>query len=153
VSTTPSDEPREQAEARRERLRVLMGRLERVLAEPPQRDLDAWKAGVREVCDEMAEALEDHISETEGPGGFFDEVMRSSPRMGHRVERLRSDHPRLRQGVLDLRDTIDATTSAEEPAWLAREQGVDLLAELVRHRHVGADLVYEAYWVDTGPGD
>ena len=42
--------------------------------------------------------------------------------------------------------------TADETAAI-REQALELLAAIVRHRHLGADLLYEAYDVDIGGPD
>ncbi|WP_195210583.1 hemerythrin domain-containing protein [Actinomarinicola tropica] len=148
----PAPEPQARAEARRERLRELMDRLERALAEPALADLPVWRTNVALVCDELDGALHDHVEETEGD--LFPELERTSPHVVARIARLTAEHPRLRAELDDLREAL--VTDAPEPETTAeriRERALALLTDLLRHRQSGADLLYEAYWVDLASAD
>jgi hypothetical protein len=46
-----------------------------------------------------------------------------------------------------------AKTDDEATAEAVREAAVALVAQLVRHRHAGADLLYAAYSVDISAAD
>lgn len=149
----PDAQSRQRVEERRERLRELMTELEQALAEPAARDAAAWRDGVRAVTDDLAEALDEHVEETERPNGLFDELTAIAPRLDERVGNLRGEHPRLIARLAALRAALDSDPSGPDPAAPARIAGVALLGELFRHRQAGADLLYEAYWVDVSTGD
>lgn len=149
----PDAQSRKRVEQRRERLREVMTQLEQALAEPVARDATAWQDGVRAVADDLAEALDEHVEETERPGGLFDELCGVAPRLSERMDHLRDEHPHLLDGLATLRTALETDPSSADPAAPARIAGVALLGELFRHRQAGADLLYEAYWVDVSTGD
>lgn len=148
----PGTGPHARATARRELLRDLVDRLERALAEPALADLAVWRTNVALVCDDLDGALRDHVEETEGD--LFPELRRTSPHVVARIARLTAEHPRLRSELDDLREAL--VTDAPDPEATAdriRERALVLLTDLLRHRQAGADLLYEAYWVDLASAD
>lgn len=148
----PVNASQARAEARRERLRELMDRLERVLAEPAGADLAVWRTNVALACDDLDGVLDEHILETEEE--LFTELERTAPHVGPRIARLRDDHPRLRQRLDALRASlIGDAPSPDDAVATSRDRGLELLDDLLRHRHAGADLLYEAYWVDVATAD
>lgn len=149
----PTRTEAEKAQVRRDRLRVLMDRLERALAEPTRRDPSRWRDEVVAVAADLRAALVDHVAETEGPGGLFEDVTRQAPRLTVRIGELRSDHPALLETLALLRATLDSEPQSDDTVAQARRQGLSLLGSLVEHRQLGADLLYEAYWVDVASGD
>jgi hypothetical protein len=104
---------------------------------------------------DLAAVFERHIGVTEGPEGLFQEVRGAAPRLANGVEHLRGDHQRIRRQMADLLEAVRAVVDSGdgERARLVRSDLVLLLADLTRHRQLGADLVYEAYAVDIGVGD
>ena len=70
-----------------------------------------------------------------------------------RVSQLRSDHPALLDSLAELRSTLQGDLQSDDTVALARRQGLSLLGQLAEHRQLGADLLYEAYWVDVASGD
>lgn len=145
-------EARRKVEARRERLRALMDRLEAGLAEPPEAPLDTWRDRVIVIADNLATAVDDHIRDTEGVDGFFDEMLDTAPRLSDRVDQLRLDHRTLARDSAAFRATLDGNRT-DELVDVARSTGKALLEDLERHRDLGAELLYECYWVDVAAGD
>lgn len=82
-----------------------------------------------------------HVHATESPTGLFAEVVSDAPRLVHAVDGLRHDHEAIRTA---LRDLQRSPTSGRAD---------DLVAQIERHRHLGATLVYDAYNVDVSVGD
>lgn len=137
---------REAAEQRRERLRELIDRLEAALAEPYGAGLDAWRTRLSELGDELDTEWRSHVDGTEGEGGLFEEVVETAPRLAGAVERLREEHPPI---WVDLARFRDAVEEGAEPDAI-RRAGLTLITALLLHRQHGADVLYEAYWVDVG---
>jgi hypothetical protein len=108
----------------------------------------AWRARVAEALDEVQGALDDHVAEVEAPDGLYGEIMARTPRLAHAIERLRAEHGTMGAAVVDLRKTVDGA-SVE----VVREGVVDLLADISRHRHRGADLIWNSYDLDIGQGE
>jgi len=105
---------------------------------------------LREQLDLLSSALDHHVTMTEGPDGLLADVMAAAPRLAHKVDGVRKDHTRIRSQV----DAVMACLPAEESrAAPVRDQIVDLLTNLTRHRQSGADLIYEAYSVDIEAAD
>ena len=121
------------------------------------RDVRSQRAEVRSAMgaleeavavDRMETALDAHVDVTEGPDGLFAGILRDAPRLGHGIDVLRREHEHLRSAVRSLAARLQEPVEVAE----AREEALALMAAIVRHRHRGADLVYEAYQTDLGGG-
>lgn len=128
-----------------------MGEVERSLASPATGREPAWSKTLDKDLESLAQALENHIAASEAPGGMLDDIMQVAPRLAHQVERARRDHTELRYRLEAARRTLGTDGGADIRH--AREQAVEVLAGIVRHRHLGADLVYEAFNVDIEAAD
>lgn len=116
----------------------------------PVDDPDRWRAGLAAAVEELAEVVIAHIAETEGPDGFFEELVRESAgRLSSSVRRLGREHERSTELVERLRTAIDA---GSEPDVL-RQEADELFAQLEAHRHRGSDLLWRAYAAEIGVGD
>ena len=144
------EESVERIEDRREEMHDMMVRLEHALATPPGTDRVAWRSELLVKCDEFGLVLDDHITGTEGPDGLFNDIAGRAPRLISRVDRLRAEHLHLHEAAEALRDALASDPLADEAIDTARDLGLILLTELARHRQHGADVIYEAYWVDVG---
>ena len=109
----------------------------------------AWRERVRAALAELAHDFSDHVEVTERPGGIYDRIRTSAPRLQPAIDRLRAEH-RDFAGAIDgfLAVLEHGGTVADLPAF--REEVTILVGRLRRHRQVGGDLVYEAYEVDLG---
>lgn len=143
---------------RRAELLESINALEQALAAPGQQV--RWVERVSNALLELSGDLSDHLELTEGPGGLYGRVVRSSPRLAHHVDRLTQEHNKLSELMGELiilvRQAQDSTEQAEDVLGdlvKIREGGTKLLGALVRHRQRGADLMYEAYSVDIGGQD
>ena len=137
----------EEARQHRAGLRAAVGSVESALSSAARGRVKAWSTDLRDELATMAEALEQHIEATEAPDGLLADITAAVPRLAKRVERTRADHTVLRDA---LRAAVEALPDGDDedaiPA--ARDRVVELLTAVVHHRHLGADLVYEAYNVD-----
>lgn len=109
-----------------------------------------WRRRVRAALTELAHDLRDHVELTEGEGGLYDDLRRSSPRLSGRVERQRADHEVVLAEVERLLGERDDGLRTEESVAAHREAATALVGRLVRHRQRGSDLVWEAYDLDLG---
>ncbi|MCU1377581.1 MAG: hypothetical protein JWN29_564 [Acidimicrobiales bacterium] len=139
-------------EARQQRagLRAAVGRVERSLATPAVGRMADWAKELGAELDVMGDALQLHITVTEADDGLLHDIVQHAPRLAHRVDRVREDHALLRRHLERARDALprrDGDVAA------ARDLTIDLLTAVIRHRHMGADLVYEAYNVDLEAAD
>lgn len=141
----------DQARTNRAGLRAAMGEVERSLASPAVGRVQAWVKTVRQDLERLSEALENHISASEAPGGMLEDVVQAAPRLAHRAERARRDHTELRYRLEAALKALPVGDEGDTHA--CREQVVEVLAGIVRHRHLGADLVYEAFSVDIEAAD
>jgi len=139
----------DRARERRASLRSAMGSVESMLAAPTPSREGLWRKELGEALVTLQDALGWHIAATEGPDGLLEEIMAAEPRLAHKVNRARTDHERLRTEVERAIVATEAATGVDA----LREQVVSLLGNLVRHRQLGSDLVYEAYNVDIEAGD
>jgi hypothetical protein len=71
--------------------------------------------------------------------------------LSSQVDRLRAEHPNLREGTAELVERLHSTAIGEGwPLDEARDDAQRLLGKIVKHRQQGADLVWEAYNLDIG---
>jgi hypothetical protein len=139
---------------RRAGFRTAMANLERAVAAPTPGRVDAWVVGVRDALDALRDVVDRHISETEAPGGFLDEIVDAEPRLANPAERLREEHGEMVDAISAASARLRSRPSFATDEWAEsmRDRMLALLGLLARHRQRGADLVYEAYDVDIGGG-
>ncbi|MCU1375231.1 MAG: hypothetical protein JWO68_2517 [Actinomycetia bacterium] len=139
-------------EARQQRagLRAAVGRLEGALATPASGRAVDWAKEVGIELDLLGDALQLHIAVTEADDGLLHDIIEHAPRLAHRVARVQEDHVLLRRHLERARDGLPRR---DDDVAAARDLVVDLLTAVVRHRHMGADLVYEAFNVDLEAAD
>ena len=142
----------EEARQNRAGLRAAVGQVERSLSSAARGRVKAWSVELHEKLTELSEALEQHIEATEAPDGLLADIATSAPRLAHRVEKTRADHTVLRSAVAAALEALP-DDDQDEAVPEARNRAVELLTAVVHHRHLGADLVYEAYNVDIEASD
>lgn len=142
----------DEARSSRLGLRNAVGSVERTLAAPASGRSDAWAKDLAGELQGLAIAIDQHIALTEAPNGLLEDIVRQEPRLAKRVERARAEHQSLRETVERTLAAVPRDGAGVDVAH-ARDMVVELLTAVVRHRHLGADLVYEAYNVDMEAGD
>ena len=142
------------AEVREHRagLRAAVGQVERALSSAASGRAKAWSADLQDELANLSVALEQHIAITEAPDGLLADIASAVPRLTHRVQKTKDDHVVLRAAVAAALEALPDSED-EGPVPNARTKVVELLTAIVHHRHLGADLVYEAYNVDIEAGD
>ena len=138
----------------RERREALLGAiadLEAALAAPVS---DArWHDGVGEALATLHVTIAEHVVATEAPDGILQRVRADAPRLSNAVDRLAAEHVTLTHDTESLIDRLGGADPTVVDSQAFREEGLALLAAVVRHRPRGADLLYEAYNGDVGgPG-
>lgn len=138
---------------RREALYEAVVGLEDALATPVG-DGVKWRLRVAMAIDHATIRIEEHAKQTEAKDGFLDRVVSEVPRLQRRVNQLKVDHERLEKEVDALRLAVSLVDDPRIPdeAVNIRNQAIELLGQMTRHRQRGADLIYEAYQVDIGEG-
>jgi hypothetical protein len=143
------DQSFEQARIHRRGLRYAIGGVEGALTGPATAREVAWTAHLRAQVEAMSAALDHHIEFSEGPEGLLTRIVEDAPRLVNQVRKARAEHDHLRSETTELLDALDDGEGVDK----ARERTMALLASLIRHRHLGSDLVYEAYSVDIEASD
>ena len=141
----------EGARSRRERLHHVMTALEETLASPARARFRPWREQLVDALHEVHDALRDHVAETEADDGLFVRTLGDAPRLAHAVEHLRRQHVEISTQTDELTQRVKQ--AGEDDVDSLRQLGTNLLVLLARHRQLGADLLYEAYFVDVGVGD
>jgi len=131
-------------------LRAAIGEVESSLASPAPGRVAAWSSELGQQLEALSAALDQHVALTEGPDGLLADIVEAAPRLARRVDLTRQDHTRLRKQLDAIRAALPA---GETGVGELRDQVVELLTSLIRHRQAGADLVYEAYNVDIEAAD
>ncbi|MEX2202792.1 MAG: hypothetical protein WD965_01760 [Actinomycetota bacterium] len=125
--------------------------LEQTISRPAVgREID-WAKDVLRKLQDLAHTLDEHIEVTERPNGLYAEISSKSPRLAGKIQLLSEEHPKIREATTQLAARLEQTTIGEDwPLSQARDDLQRLLGRLVRHRQLGADLVWEAYNLDIG---
>jgi len=114
-----------------------------------------WPEGLGNAVTALRATFDEHVAETEGSGGTVEQLRERAPRLSDRIDLLVEQHATITaeaERLMDRLDHLPAERTADENA-AVREQALELLTAIVRHRQLGADLLYEAYDVDVGgPG-
>ena len=143
----------EQTLRRREALRVAMSDLERAIAAPVPGRTDLWRTNLMSALEHLDRALTAHVDGNECADGLFEQVLLEAPRLARTVERLRKDHAEMSTTVTEMKARVTGQGGDALDGESLREAGLALLDQIARHRHMGADLLYEAYTVDTSGGE
>ena len=150
---TNSSEIAEIVSRREALLRATVG-LEDALAGPVG-DGETWRLRVAMAVDHAVARVEEHVAQTEGPGSILDDVLQLAPRLSRRIDQMLHDHERLQKSGHTLSVSVaelEQLTGDElkERAIEVRNEAVDMMGQITRHRQRGSDLIYEAYNVDLG---
>lgn len=136
---------------RRADLRQALVQVEQAISSPAVgRETDWTKEVVRGLQD-LGHTLQEHIEVTERTGGLYEEITQRAPRLSGKIELLREEHPEIRDATSALLTKLETTSIGQ--TWElsdARNELQRLLGRVVRHRQLGADLVWEAYNLDIG---
>jgi hypothetical protein len=141
------------AKGQRLSLRRAIAGLEQALAPAPAAADDetgAWLDRLGGALVHLDEVFAVHVRVTEATGGLYEEILENAPRLASRVKRFRREHADITGAI--QRGIAETRAAGREPGEVEalRDHAVRLLADLVRHRKRGLDLVYEAYHVDIG---
>jgi hypothetical protein len=136
---------------RRADLHEALVAVERTISSPAVGREADWSKDVLRQLEDLSHTIDEHVEVTERPGGLYDEISERAPRLATKIERLRQEHPEMRDATLALTKKL-ATTGVESETELSdlRDELQRLLGRIVRHRQLGADLVWEAYNLDIG---
>lgn len=125
--------------------------VEQAISRPAVGRESDWAKEVRRQLQDLGHTIAEHVEVTERTGGLYDEITQRAPRLSNSIGRLRDEHPQLREGTEALMGKLETTPVGEPwPLAEARDELQRLLGRIVRHRQLGADLVWEAYNLDIG---
>ncbi|MCI0635008.1 MAG: hypothetical protein L0206_14005 [Actinobacteria bacterium] len=136
---------------RRADLHQALVALEQAISRPAVGREPDWAKDVLRALEELGRTIDEHVEVTERPGGLYDEIAATSPRLANNIGRLREEHPTLRDRTRELIEKLRTTGVGDAwPLDQARDDLQRLLGRIVRHRQLGSDLVWEAYNLDIG---
>lgn len=141
-----------QVRSNRASVRQACAALEGAIAEVSRHEPQRWAKGVEEAAGSVERAFARHVAANEADDGLLAEIVAVSPRLAHQAEQLRRDH-RAIQAEID--DVVARTRIVGEPGTVdaVRSRSLDLLRHISEHRHMGVELVHEAYLVDIEAAD
>jgi len=144
----PEDNPGglSEAKARREALGDAADQLEEFIARPAADP--AWIERVGDALGQVRGAFDAHVSEVEGDDGLLVQLSADAPRLAHGIAHLYDEHVEIGRMVEQTEALVRGGDEGNQPA--IRDAAVELLTAISRHRHAGADLVFNAYNVDIG---
>ncbi len=84
-------------------------------------------------------------------GGHLSELEHKRPSLSPRLEKLRTDHPRLRESMAQLTERI-SKAKHDDMSFLAelRWELDRFLADVEVHRRDELQIIHEVYWDDVG---
>ena len=125
--------------------------LEQAAAEPADGREEQWAGAAVEALEAVEREIVDHIEITERDHGLYDEIIDVAPRLSRNIAVLRDEHPQMQAAASALRARLaSAPVRGDEAVAEARAAIDQVVAQLVSHRRRGADLLWEAYSLDTG---
>jgi hypothetical protein len=146
--------PLGEAKERRMGVRRAMTEVERAVAAPASGGrIGTWTEQLSTALESLHRAFDHHVAVTEGPDGLLEDVMSRAPRLAHRISLITEDHVSITEAIEKLHMSLLAAPVREEEVEGLSSSVFELLARIAHHRHLGADLVYEAYDVDIEAGD
>jgi hypothetical protein len=142
----------QEAARRRKTLHEALVALEFATSSPAAGRIPDWTAHVIKEITSVRDAWDQHVDHTEKPGGLYEEIVETSPRLAGTVDRLRNEHPEITDGVSQMLARLEQVEIGGLPWPLddARDDLQRFIGKVIRHRQKGADLVWEAYNVDIG---
>jgi hypothetical protein len=140
-----------EAQRRRVDIHAALVDIEEATSSPAIGREEEWTHDVVERLTRLREMFEEHIEITERAEGLYDEILQKAPRLSDKVDHLKEEHPVIRDGISEIlarlrTNPVGTTWSLQE----ARDELRSILGRVVRHRELGADLVWEAYSLDIG---
>ena len=107
-----------------------------------------------EALADLEGEIADHVEITERDDGLYAEIVDTAPRLSRKVQQLRDEHPEMQEATSRLKARLQAAPVDDAQAVdEARDEIQRVLGRLVKHRQLGADLVWEAYNRDIGGVD
>lgn len=106
-----------------------------------------WNDDMRGALENLARALDRHVTEIEAEDGLFDQVLAKTPHLAHAIEDLREEHDDLVEGCRAALAAVDKADTGR-----LRRKVLALLGRIAVHRQSGAELLYDAYNVDLAGG-
>lgn len=137
---------------RRAELRETLSVLEHTLAAPASGREVVWGEAVHDALLTVVGDFGAHVEVTEGAGGLHQTILSADLRLANAVQSLAAEHGPIAEEIATLVADSDPPVTPADVDGL-RERGVRLLAQLLRHRQRGADLVYDAFQTDIGGVD
>jgi hypothetical protein len=142
----------QEAAKRRQTLHEALVALEFAISSPAASRIPEWTSLVTKETTAVRDAWDQHIDTTEKPGGLYEEIVGTSPRLAGTLDRLRGEHPEITEAVHQMLARLENVEigGLEWPLDDARDDLQRFIGKVIRHRQKGADLVWEAYNVDIG---
>ena len=110
---------------------------------------DAWLVAIGVALENLADAWNEHVSFTEGPGGLFEELLdESSGEVAPEVDRLRRDHEVLVAHIVRARELLASPGAGPDDTRILLSL-TGIAKQVDQHRRRGSDLLYRVYSVDV----
>jgi hypothetical protein len=136
---------------RRADLHLALVAVEKAISSPAGGREPDWSKDVLRALQDLDHALVEHIEITERPLGLYEEIAQKAPRLTNQIDRMKEEHPGLQDTTRELIARLESgSIGGDWPLAEARDDLQRLLGRLVRHRQLGADLVWDAYNLDIG---
>ena len=146
TTADPESEALVAASERRLELKDAVSALEKAASSPSA--MPSWRDYVSQELANLRQALDRHVEVVEADDGLLAELTAQAPRLAHKIDQVRNEHPML----ITATDDCIAFFNASDDTDAIRTSILEVLSAIVRHRQRGADLVFDGYNVDIGGG-
>ena len=145
------DQVREDARRRRAPLRHAASDLVLAISAPVGTGA-VWRDRVRESLARVQVALKQHVQDTEGAEGLYEQLKSVAPRLSNLVNLLTKEHTVLKEEINGVLSELEGLPNQidDDCCETVRDAVMLLLGRISRHRQKGADLIWRAYSVDIG---
>jgi hypothetical protein len=126
------------------------------LARPIGQEAGNWYGDVAVQVRAPTEAFRHHVEQSEGPKcptpkGLLLQIVEAAPRLAPALEVVKREHQALLDQISRVEAAAGLPQDADEQA--VRKESLRLFTTWPPTGQRGADLIYEAYYVDVEGGD
>jgi hypothetical protein len=94
---------------RRADLHHALVEVEKTISSPAVGREADWAKDVAVALESLRATIDEHIEVTERPEGLYDEIAHRAPRLASKIERLKDEHPSMRDGTTELIARLEST--------------------------------------------
>jgi hypothetical protein len=129
-------------------------KLEAILSRVTPENEQEWALHVLSEMRNIAELIQEHVSNDEGPDGLMTEIHATVLAVSRSMSSLKESHKRLLTSAdLLIREIEDCAEGEQIPVQVLMKHAESLMEEMRHHKSLSACLVIEAFAAEIGGVD